>query len=343
MHDAGDPRGGAGQAADSPTTPDSLPLHAPLAQHSPRKAKISKKKRSRNSRDSPPTGRSNFPWRATLPTDTGEHFHHTHTQAPGVHHSVGRCDHGSVSPLTCQNLNPNPRLVCLDQLGLSPNASKDAGGISVCIRESSPASSVRQCLHVSPVAQQRSVVLRKMNSLCDPEGDFAPPVRIPTKPPVSPYIAAYRQKVYRIRPEPEYDQEPAISLPTQSMDGTCRCRTSSCLKLYCECFKSLKACSRECSCLCCNNRPENEPQRVQAMRKVLDSKYGKSRFHSVAVAEALSEPAEATVGSNSMAVFRLEEVACQCRKSGCSNKYCGCHSRGRRCGDECTCVSCQNK
>jgi hypothetical protein len=36
-------------------------------------------------------------------------------------------------------------------------------------------------------------------------------------------------------------------------------------------------------------------------------------------------------------------VACQCRKSGCSNKYCGCHSRGRKCRKECACVACQNK
>ena len=332
MQTPGDTRGCHGLTGDCPPVRNSQPRTTPPSKYRDRKDKISKKKRHQKCA----SVSKEFNWapvvKPTLPTDTdvpiGDPGDASVTSRPPPVDS----NDTALPSQSQQNVNPNPRIVCLDQLGLTPNAFKEAGGVSEFIRDSSHSSPTRPFPSLNRSVQHRSVYLQKINSLCDQDGDFSPLFESRKTPPVSPYIAAYRRKVYRIKPESDCEQEPNISLPTQSIEGSCRCKISNCLKLYCDCFKSLRACSRHCNCVGCDNQTDNDTIRLQAMRKVLDSKYGKSRFQSVTVGEGESEPMEVTASTNSMAVFRLEEVACQCSKSGCSNKYCGCHSRGGNVG-----------
>lgn len=242
-----------------------------------------------------------------------------------------------------QRLSERPaRIVGLQQLDLQPNSCQQIGGISVQCREAGPSNARPKRFLGSPISQKKSVFLKKINSLCDPDGEFTSVTRVETASFVSPYIAAYRKKVYRLKSEVDMDLDQNISLPTQSIEGRCRCRTSNCLKLYCECFKSLRACTPECACCDCHNKPDEETHRVKAMKKVLASKYGKTRFQSVSNDGAEPDPVDVSQASNSLAIFRLDDPACQCRKSGCSNKYCGCHSRGRKCGKLCLCIACRN-
>ena len=47
----------------------------------------------------------------------------------------------------------------------------------------------------------------------------------------------------------------------------CSCKSSQCLKLYCECFKSQGLCSTACKCLNCRNRKLEDPERSLAVLK----------------------------------------------------------------------------
>lgn len=235
-----------------------------------------------------------------------------------------------------------PKIVGLNQLALEPNRRHRIGGVSVFMKEAAapaPNPPERRPLP-SNTPQKKEVFLKKLNSFCDSEGEFTSQTRLETASFVSPYIAAYRKRVYRMKPDPESD--PDLSIPATSLEGKCKCKTSGCLKLYCECFKSLRPCNEACVCVDCRNVPSEEVTRARAMRRVLSSKYGKARFQSISNEGMEVEAPEPSLGSNSFTVRQVEEVACQCRKSGCSNKYCGCHSRGRKCGRLCGCLACRN-
>lgn len=245
------------------------------------------------------------------------------------------------SPLKPDANVSNHKIIKLDQLGLKSNQKQKIGGISVLIKDSkAPQQETEKLIPEPSTNEKNEVYLKKLNSFCHSEWDLTSATRIDSTCLVSPYIAAFRRKVYKMKPLTEPEEE--IAIPKTVLEGKCKCKTSNCLKLYCECFKSLRQCNDECACVDCKNGADSEAARMKAIKRVLTSKYGKTRFQSVSHDNIELETPDASLTTPSIAVLKVEGSACQCRKSNCSNKYCGCHSRGKLCTKECGCVDCRN-
>ena len=44
----------------------------------------------------------------------------------------------------------------------------------------------------------------------------------------------------------------------KNREGQCNCKRSQCVKKYCDCFNSGKACGENCNCEGCKNQENNE-------------------------------------------------------------------------------------
>lgn len=195
------------------------------------------------------------------------------------------------------------------------------------------------------VVLQRKIKLRTVNSFIDPDGLLLDPSDALTSC-LSPYLVAYRRKIKKMRPalSPEVIISAEIPEVVTPQTTFCSCKTSECLKLYCDCFKSLGTCGPSCKCEGCKNRPEEPGARVAALNKTLTSTYGRLCFASVAPGpEAPAEDFSETPQPVDFTNLRKQDLFCRCRKSNCGNKYCSCHSGGKRCGDRCKCSECHNK
>jgi hypothetical protein len=92
------------------------------------------------------------------------------------------------------------------------------------------------------------------------------------------YTSLLYQKTKR-----EQAAAPFVSLPPRTIGGlqdqisptiTCACKSSKCIRLYCDCFASNLLCTGKCSCNdgCYNNgAPENTPTRTGAILTVLNA------------------------------------------------------------------------
>lgn len=191
---------------------------------------------------------------------------------------------------------------------------------------------------------QLEINLRSANSLVDSEGLLLDKSAAQGSN-LSPYLVAYRQKLKQGRPLPQ-PSEIVIAPPSvnesQEQSTFCSCKTSSCLKLYCDCFKALGTCGANCKCEGCLNKGENLQERTAAINRTLSSTYGKMCFKSVGHYGKEAEGEKRLGQSLDVNVLKKSDLFCRCRKSSCGNNYCSCHAGGQRCSERCKCSECHN-
>lgn len=162
---------------------------------------------------------------------------------------------------------------------------------------------------------------------------------------ISPYIVAYRHKIKKWRSP----QKQEITIPprmielNQSQTTFCSCKTSQCLKLYCECFKSLGICGPNCKCEGCQNNTDNFQTRLSALNKTLTSTYGKNCYRPLSESFVNMKDSNPDFQKIDFSNLKKQEIFCRCKKSNCTNNYCSCHVGGKKCGPSCHCLECNNK
>jgi hypothetical protein len=101
----------------------------------------------------------------------------------------------------------------------------------------------------------------------------------------------------------------------------CNCVRSRCLKLYCSCFQSGKACNEKvCSCISClNTEADLEGKRYSAIQQCLEKR---------------PDAFKTRVKENGL--------GCACKNNRCIRKYCECFRTNLACTAKCSCTDCEN-
>jgi hypothetical protein len=101
----------------------------------------------------------------------------------------------------------------------------------------------------------------------------------------------------------------------------CNCVRSRCLKLYCSCFQSGKACNEKvCSCISClNTELDLEGMRYSAIQQCLEKRPDAFKTR-----------------------VKVTGLGCACKNNRCIRKYCECFRESLACTDKCSCVECEN-
>ncbi|CAN8269878.1 unnamed protein product [Cochlearia groenlandica] len=119
----------------------------------------------------------------------------------------------------------------------------------------------------------------------------------------------------------------------------CKCRKSKCLKLYCDCFAAGLYCDGPCLCQNCFNIPIYEDL-------VMKTRQGIEARNPLAFAPKLVPTSDSArfYGDENIKTPASSRHArgCNCRKSGCSKKYCECFLSGVGCSSSCRCMGCKN-
>lgn len=102
----------------------------------------------------------------------------------------------------------------------------------------------------------------------------------------------------------------------------CKCKSSKCLKLYCDCFANGSTCGVDCNCENCHNTTSNA-EGVKKAREII------LRRNPIAFDKKI-------VHGN------MHSRGCKCKSSKCIKRYCECFQAGVQCTSQCSCVDCQN-
>ncbi|CAD5112235.1 DgyrCDS1464 [Dimorphilus gyrociliatus] len=108
----------------------------------------------------------------------------------------------------------------------------------------------------------------------------------------------------------------------RSSTKPCNCKKSRCLKLYCDCFARSEYCGSWCSCNGCMNTDEYPLQRDSATRACVERNPNAFR---------------------SKVDQKTHYKGCNCKRSGCSKKYCECYEASIACTSLCKCLDCCNR
>lgn len=106
----------------------------------------------------------------------------------------------------------------------------------------------------------------------------------------------------------------------------CNCRSTKCLKLYCECLRKGLMCSPSCNCVGCENHCHSD---IRTERVKHIEKKNPHAFKPIIVESVGPSP-------------KVHNKGCNCRRSHCLKNYCECHQFGVKCTDACKCTECKN-
>ena len=135
-----------------------------------------------------------------------------------------------------------------------------------------------------------------------------------------------------------YRKEKLLSLITQKKTKnkksfTCKCRKSTCLRLYCACFQNGEGCSLSCGCSSCLNNPKFSKARDYVIKKTKEinplafrNKYKKIELQG------------GSIGNNELVNSR----GCRSKKIKCDKNYCECFKMGIKCSNMCRRGICEN-
>ena len=108
---------------------------------------------------------------------------------------------------------------------------------------------------------------------------------------------------------------------------TCNCKNSSCIKMYCECFRENGYCNKNCKCKDCKNF-QNSTDRNLNLQNISKRQADEFAFK-LSKEEMKNQPYSS-------------KKSCRCKKSQCQKKYCECYNDGAFCNAECCCTDCLN-
>ena len=111
--------------------------------------------------------------------------------------------------------------------------------------------------------------------------------------------------------------------------GTCTCKKTKCLKLYCECFANGGICGPKCKCLDCHNKAELQDLRELIIQETLEK-------NPLAFTSKYKKTTDKTAD-------KLHSRGCNCKKTGCVKNYCECYTEGLGCSKICKCSGCKNE